>query len=102
MASKMDVATKRRQCDSYFCSAENFHCCNEYEFCVSCCMSTDKVSILESILAKMIDKGVNPSYLRNQFDLCTTACRTSSKSLIHQREYKQPSLKFCYGNQLPS
>ncbi|EFA82354.1 cGMP-specific phosphodiesterase [Heterostelium album PN500] len=89
---------KRFSC--YGCS-NKFHCCNEYELCVSCCMGSDKVPILEEVLGRMLDKGISSNYLRNQFELCTMTCRTSSRSLIHQREYIEPDLKFCYGTKLP-
>ncbi|GAM27704.1 hypothetical protein SAMD00019534_108800 [Acytostelium subglobosum LB1] len=100
VATRLTVSSVFKQFSCYSCS-DKYHCCSEYEFCVSCCMRTDKIPVLEVILAKMVDRGISPSYLRNQFDLCTMACRTSSRSLIHQREYKRPHLKYCYGTKLP-
>jgi len=82
------------------CNLE-YHCCQNYEFCVSCCLGVDKKQHLESILDK------EPPFLarvQDQFEMCVAMCRTSSRNLIHEREYKSQTYKYCFtdNNTLPS
>jgi len=80
------------------CNLE-YRCCQNYEFCVSCCLGTDKKQHLESILEK------EPPFLasvHDQFEMCTAMCRTSSRNLVHEREYKSQIYKYCFTDSAPS
>ncbi|KAF2075593.1 hypothetical protein CYY_003098 [Polysphondylium violaceum] len=80
---------------------ESMGCCKEYEFCVSCCMRSDKIPTLRDTFFSILEKNYS-SFIKSQFDLCSVACRTSSNSLHNQREYKQQEYKFCYGPSTPN
>ncbi|EGG18364.1 hypothetical protein DFA_03858 [Cavenderia fasciculata] len=84
--------------DRYSCNgcSSKYRCCEEYTYCVSCCLGA-RQETLEAVLVQMVE-GVSPiGEPHDQFDLCQLVCRTSSHSVIHQREYKHPDTKYCYG-----
>ncbi|XP_058127435.1 SREBP regulating gene protein [Anopheles ziemanni] len=74
------------------------HCCAVYEYCVSCCLNSDKRSILEDVLAKANGRQVALyAEVTDQFELCLTKCRTNSQSVQNENKYRNPELKHCYG-----
>eukprot|EP01130_Rhizamoeba_saxonica_P004381 TRINITY_DN1793_c0_g1_i1.p1 TRINITY_DN1793_c0_g1~~TRINITY_DN1793_c0_g1_i1.p1 ORF type:complete len:202 (-),score=8.73 TRINITY_DN1793_c0_g1_i1:54-659(-) len=78
---------------------DKFNCCQNYEFCVSCCYM-DK-SLSKQPLDAIDDKKGNPVYDRIKFtdifDYCKVRCRTSSSSVIHFNAYRS-GLKYCFGD----
>eukprot|EP01113_Clastostelium_recurvatum_P011673 TRINITY_DN15970_c0_g1_i1.p1 TRINITY_DN15970_c0_g1~~TRINITY_DN15970_c0_g1_i1.p1 ORF type:complete len:193 (-),score=16.67 TRINITY_DN15970_c0_g1_i1:157-654(-) len=78
----------------YSCAgcSEAARCCNDYELCVSCCMNPNNRQLLESV---MMDMQEQPSS-SDQFELCMELCRTSSKTIHNEREFKS-SFRHCFG-----
>ena len=87
-------------CDS------SLQCCSEFEFCVSCCMSPSQAPVVQAILKRRNTKDVGNSNIllrsaRTPFEFCVAKCRTSSRSVVFENQYRSNELKFCYGNQDP-
>jgi len=71
---------------------KKWNCCPEYEFCVACCIGTKSY---EKITARWVEGTEDP------FELCSSKCRTSSKSVMNQNKYRS-DWKFCYSeSQIP-
>jgi len=58
-----------------FCAA---NCCSIYAYCISCCL-----------------KHANIQHSADRFHTCMSACRTSSVSVVNEKEWKSP-LKYCF------
>lgn len=77
-----------RKGDQFSCQGCNLvsHCCNSYEFCVSCCLNparTLKELALKVKIAKPLTAGTYPSV----FDFCSGRCRHNSESVVHENAY---------------
>jgi len=98
--------------DSCSLCSQEFSCCNKYEHCVSCCIKT---LLKDPLLKKKGLKGLLAKWLSDEYtkilddykesfeipyDWCTVRCRTSSKSVVHQSQYRS-DLKHCYGKKGP-
>lgn len=90
--------TRRFVCDT--CHANG--CCSIYEFCVSCCLRPEKRSLVKKSVNR-VSKTFHYlfSSVTDVFDVCLAKCRTSSQSVQHENSYRNPSAKFCYGDDLP-
>eukprot|EP01112_Ceratiomyxa_fruticulosa_P000029 TRINITY_DN0_c5_g1_i1.p1 TRINITY_DN0_c5_g1~~TRINITY_DN0_c5_g1_i1.p1 ORF type:complete len:214 (-),score=21.58 TRINITY_DN0_c5_g1_i1:70-711(-) len=77
---------------------EENRCCKDFEVCVSCCLDPDKKGYLEGLVVSNLPLY---SHVTDQFELCTQLCRTSSRTLYHEREYKSDVLKYCFSNSGP-
>jgi len=53
------------------------NCCTIYAYCISCCLKHSTANDVK------------------RFDKCTAACRTSSVSVVNEKEWKSP-LKYCF------
>lgn len=105
--------TKRFACDT----CKETGCCSIYEYCISCCLHPDKVSllfyfilfffysncinffqkhVLQSVLGKASENVLFAS-VTDHFELCLAKCRTSSQSVHHENSYRDPRAKHCYG-----
>eukprot|EP01102_Stenamoeba_stenopodia_P019469 TRINITY_DN7364_c0_g1_i1.p1 TRINITY_DN7364_c0_g1~~TRINITY_DN7364_c0_g1_i1.p1 ORF type:complete len:267 (-),score=37.20 TRINITY_DN7364_c0_g1_i1:396-1196(-) len=87
-------------CDS------TLQCCSEFEFCVSCCMSPSQAPVVQAILKRRNTKDTGNSNIllksaKTPFEFCVAKCRTSSRSVVFENQYRSNELKFCYGNQDP-
>ncbi|KAG6527971.1 hypothetical protein ZIOFF_010107 [Zingiber officinale] len=74
--------------DQFSCQGCNLvsHCCNSYEYCVSCCLDpsrTEKAMALKVKIAKPITSGTYSSV----FDFCAGRCRHNSASVVHENAY---------------
>ncbi|CAK8674237.1 SREBP regulating gene protein-like [Clavelina lepadiformis] len=88
----------------YVCeSCLHNNCCSVYEHCVSCCLEPDNRSLLEKIILETSNnlQQMILSTIDDQFDLCLSRCRTSSLSVQHENVYRDPSVKFCFGRNIP-
>ncbi|ELU04086.1 hypothetical protein CAPTEDRAFT_93600 [Capitella teleta] len=92
------ATTKRYVCDS--CTKNG--CCEVYEHCVSCCLLPEKQPLLRNILSRASDSFRHLfASVADHFELCLAKCRTSSQSVQHENSYRDPKLKYCYGEALP-
>lgn len=87
--------TNRYACDT--CIKTN--CCMIYEHCVSCCMQPDKKQLLERIIRSAVDSLTRMMFftVHDQFELCLSKCRTSSRSVQHENTYRDAERKHCFG-----
>ncbi|KAL7294180.1 hypothetical protein TKK_0012202 [Trichogramma kaykai] len=101
------IVNKKYSCKS--CNPKG--CCAIFEYCVSCCLNSNRIKnkkaspsvsvARESIKYK---QGKDILKLRLQsldgFQLCLSACRTSSASVRQENQYRDPVFKYCYVLQL--
>jgi len=71
-------------------------CCSVYEFCVSCCMDPDKEQIRRMVLRNSPTDPILIKLGKDTFEFCRGLCRTSSKSVFGQNQYRHEN-KYCYG-----
>jgi len=69
-------------------------------------MSPSQAPIVQGILKRRNTKDVGNSNIllksaRTPFEFCVAKCRTSSRSVVFENQYRSNELKFCYGNQDP-
>ncbi|XP_067911268.1 SREBP regulating gene protein isoform X2 [Heterodontus francisci] len=77
-------------------------CCTVYEYCVSCCLQPNKQPLLERFLNRAAEAFQNLfTAIEDHFELCLAKCRTSSQSVQHENNYRDPAAKYCYGEDLP-
>eukprot|EP00051_Salpingoeca_urceolata_P012446 m.154253 g.154253 ORF g.154253 m.154253 type:complete len:230 (+) comp17494_c1_seq1:442-1131(+) len=78
------------------------HCCAEYEFCVSCCLSPTSDQVLRRVLTSN-QRPVQPllRLVSNRFELCVAHCRTTSLVVQHENKFRDDAGKFCYGVEAP-
>jgi len=91
--------TRAFSCPREYCNTTS-RCCSIYEYCVACCMDPQKNKIRDDLLEITSD----PIILGNRndiFELCRSVCRTSSKSLHSQKEYRNDEIKHCFGARPP-
>ncbi|KAK7257873.1 hypothetical protein RIF29_32168 [Crotalaria pallida] len=62
------------------------HCCNSYEYCVSCCLNPAYTS-KEQVLKLKIAKPATARTYTSVFDYCAGRCRHSSESVVHENAY---------------
>ncbi|XP_018405827.1 PREDICTED: UPF0454 protein C12orf49 homolog [Cyphomyrmex costatus] len=86
--------TRRERYSCKTCNPQG--CCTIYEYCVSCCLHPDKqirgrkdLSVGSAKVQKDIGRTAH-------FQICLTACRTSSSSVRRDNTYKDPLAKHCY------
>ncbi|XP_078083127.1 SREBP regulating gene protein isoform X1 [Mustelus asterias] len=91
-------STKLYACDT--CLSND--CCTVYEYCVSCCLQPNKQPLLERFLNRAAEAFQNLfTAIEDHFELCLAKCRTSSQSVQHENNYRDPAAKYCYGEDLP-
>ncbi|XP_039626675.1 SREBP regulating gene protein [Polypterus senegalus] len=77
-------------------------CCSVYEYCVSCCVQPNKRQVLERFLNRAAVGFQNLfTAVEDHFELCLAKCRTSSQSVQHENTYRDPTAKYCYGENPP-
>lgn len=92
------ATTRRYGCDT--CQPNG--CCSIYEYCISCCMHPQKITLLQKILGKASDTfRMLVASITDHFELCLTKCRTSSNSVHHENSYRDPKAKHCYADEPP-
>ncbi|GAB2265641.1 hypothetical protein Dimus_000680 [Dionaea muscipula] len=77
-----------RKGEQFSCHGCNLvsHCCNSYEFCVSCCLNplqTQGELVLQVKVARPVTAGTYASV----FDFCAGRCRHNSESVVHENAY---------------
>jgi len=73
------------------CQECKVNCCGIYAYCVSCCLQPQN---------PMQPNFSSPDFTPvDKFDYCRTVCRTSSRSVINENQWKS-DLKYCFPNQL--
>jgi len=77
-------------------------CCSIYEFCVSCCLDPAKEDLRNEVQQTLDAKslGFEDFSTLSPFDYCRAICRTSSKSIHSQNQYRIDE-KFCYSLDAP-
>lgn len=71
-------------------------CCSEFEFCVACCLRGDVVASGGWQGAKV--SPVHPEFTwPSAFAFCSGACRTTSRSTMHENAYASPA-HHCFGS----
>lgn len=59
-------------------------------------------SVLENILGKATEQNnVLFTSVSDHFELCLAKCRTNSQSVKHENSYRDPDIKYCYGENAP-
>ncbi|XP_050212438.1 uncharacterized protein LOC126664189 isoform X2 [Mercurialis annua] len=88
----LSVDSQSRCCpvkgEKYSCHGCNLlsHCCNSYEFCVSCCLNparTQEEEVMKLKIAKPVTAGTYTSI----FEFCAGRCRHNSESVVHENAY---------------
>jgi len=82
----------------FYCNEclSSYKCCTAFEFCVSCCMHPMHKETLQTLDIRLIAS----SPIVDEFDVCLSVCRTSSKSLLHETSYRS-KYKYCFGKEAP-
>ncbi|EEF28938.1 conserved hypothetical protein [Ricinus communis] len=62
------------------------HCCNSYEFCVSCCLNPARTQE-EEVMKLKIAKPATAGTYTSTFDFCAGRCRHNSESVVHENAY---------------
>jgi len=79
----------------------NTQCCQEYEFCISCCLRKEQRPELQDFLKQAAENNnVLFVSVSDHFELCLAKCRTSSTSVKHENTYRNKKKKYCYGKNL--
>jgi len=65
------------------------NCCGVYVYCISCCLQPKN---------PIQPNFSNPEMNIDKFDYCRGVCRTSSRSVINENQWKS-ELKYCFPNQ---
>lgn len=77
-------------------------CCQQYEYCVSCCLRHEQKPALQQILTAAAENNdVLFVSVSDHYELCLAKCRTSSSSVQHENTYRNRLVKFCYGKDPP-
>lgn len=77
-------------------------CCQQYEYCVSCCLRHEQKPALQQILNVAAENNnVLFVSVSDHYELCLAKCRTSSSSVHHENTYRNKVNKFCYGKDPP-
>ncbi|GMS87483.1 hypothetical protein PENTCL1PPCAC_9658, partial [Pristionchus entomophagus] len=72
-------------------------CCDDFESCVSCCMRPDQKEALLRVLDTTRGHRLRAILsARDQFELCSALCRTSSLSVRHENKYRDERAKHCF------
>ncbi|GMR40849.1 hypothetical protein PMAYCL1PPCAC_11044 [Pristionchus mayeri] len=72
-------------------------CCDDFETCVSCCMRPDQKEALLRVLDTTRGHRLRAILsARDQFELCSALCRTSSLSVRHENKYRDEHAKHCF------
>ena len=80
---------------AYDCSGCVDGCCDEFEYCVSCCLAPGQAPVRDALRARgAID--VFSAASTSDFDVCSYRCRSSSASLFHMNAYRS-ARHHCYG-----
>jgi len=77
-------------------------CCSVYEFCVSCCLDPAKEDLRNEVQQVLDAKslGFEDFSSLSPFEYCRAICRTSSKSIYSQNQYRNDD-KYCYSLDAP-
>mmetsp|Transcript_21402 Transcript_21402/g.31158 ORF Transcript_21402/g.31158 Transcript_21402/m.31158 type:complete len:209 (+) Transcript_21402:84-710(+) len=76
------------------------HCCEHFEFCISCCLSMFKESPSERI-RNMERLRIYDLANSDTFEVCAVACKSHSGSVLHENAYRSP-YHHCYGEERPT
>lgn len=78
----------------YSCENCSDGCCEEYEICVSCCLTPEHYYLQDRLLKYL----PNNEKIEDEslFEFCSALCRTSSKSILPDHSFIQPNRRFCY------
>ncbi|GMT17438.1 hypothetical protein PFISCL1PPCAC_8735 [Pristionchus fissidentatus] len=94
------VATAPVGADATAASSE---CCDDFETCVSCCMRPDQKEALLRVLDTTRGHRLRAILsARDQFELCSALCRTSSLSVRHENKYRDERSKHCFVHEEPA
>ena len=90
--------------DANFCKVTGLNsttgCCNPEiievrDYHANCNENTKCCGSVPDCMAHCLNSGDNEN---TTFDRCSQTCRTSSKSVNHNRYYNDPQHKYCYGD----
>ncbi|GAB0491562.1 hypothetical protein MMPV_002816 [Pyropia vietnamensis] len=80
-------------------------CCVRFDQCVSCCMDPALESLRTSLQAARsfaaYRGGVAAAAFGSPFAVCAAACRSSSRSVVHENAYRSAA-HHCYGGEPPA
>lgn len=80
----------------YSCaSCDHSLCCSHYEQCVSCCMSPSRANLRLPVHSTPF---LRRYALKDDFELCSALCRSSSQSLLHENAYRHNN-HHCFGRE---
>ncbi|RDD40020.1 UPF0454 protein C12orf49 [Trichoplax sp. H2] len=90
--------TLKRNFGSACHTCNSNRCCDQYEFCVSCCQYRKEALDLKEIIRNSPD-GIQQllTSAKTRFEFCLIQCRTSSRSVHHENSYRDSTFRFCYG-----
>jgi len=74
-------------------------CCDEYETCVSCCLSPKRAETTRAEMA-VHARGRNQvitGFFDDPFDFCANRCRTQPSVTVHENEYAYATA-YCFGD----
>ena len=74
-------------------------CCDEYETCVSCCLSPTRAETTRAEMGTHA-RGRNQvitGFFDDPFDFCANRCRTQPSVTVHENEYAYRTA-YCYGD----
>ncbi|KAM7278490.1 hypothetical protein ACFE04_005624 [Oxalis oulophora] len=63
------------------------HCCDSYEYCVSCCLDPARTRH-EDVLQMKVAKPVTSGTYQSVFDFCAGRCRHNSESVVSSISFK--------------
>lgn len=80
-------------------------CCVRYDQCVSCCLDPALEGLRTSLQAARsfadYRGGVAAAAFGSPFAVCAAACRSSSRSVVHENAYRSAA-HHCYGGDPPA
>lgn len=83
----IDTGFERFSCET--CDT-SLGCCSTYEFCVACCLGPQNKAPVDALRRVAGDQ-------RAEWHVCAAVCRTSSRSITGQRQYRDHS-KHCFAS----
>ena len=90
--------TRHKNTLRYTCATcDTSLCCERLEYCVSCCLSPTHKQI-RALVPKRT--SLKPYALDSPFSVCVAACRSGSRSVIHENAYRAER-HHCFGEQPP-
>lgn len=77
-----------------FCNSDS--CCSLFEHCVSCCMKPTQTGPQQLHVSERHRQYT----VQDDFELCSSLCRSSSRSVIHENAYRHEQ-HHCFGLNAP-